>query len=191
MDEDGILYKCIINTSVDNYIKQNKVMYSKRYLLYQIILSFILIIAFLFFTFSEMSSYHVSFKFSAFEYFENIARLLINVVMIIVIFKIDYVCSWIRLMFESILMGKNFCFVYSYVCFYDSECILFSEVDSEVCSKLHVSYSFIDKCVAINDSILLDSKKIRFSVFKDSFEIGSFDDFVKFIQVKTKNEFQR
>lgn len=189
MDEDRILYKCIINTSVDNYIKQNKVMYSKRYLLYQIILSFILIIAFLSFTFSEMSSYHVSFKFSAFEYFENIARLFINVVMIVVIFKIAYVCSWIRLMFESILMRKNFCFVYSYVCFYDSECILFSEVDSELCSKLHVSYSSIDKYVAINDSILLDSKKIRFSVFKDSFEIGSFDDFVKFIQVKTKNEF--
>lgn len=84
-------------------------------------------------------------------------------------------------------MRKNLCIGYSYLCFYESECIFFTEVDSKVYSKLNVPYSLIDKSIVIDNSILLDSPKLRFSVFKDSFEIGNFDDFVKFIKFKVKN----
>lgn len=183
MDEDRILFKCILNDSVEDFIEHNKIIYSKRYLVFQIILSLILIIAFLSFTFSEMNHYYVSFKFAAFEYFTNIARAFMNVIVIIVIFKIAYVESWIRILF----MRKNLCIGYSYVCFYESECIFFTEVDSKAYSKLNVPYSLIDKSIVIDNSILLDSPKLRFSVFKDSFEIGNFDDFVKFIKIKVKN----
>lgn len=182
MDEEKILFKCILNDSVEDFIEHNKIIYSKRYLVFQIILSLILIIAFLSFSFSEMNEYYVSFKFAALKYFTNAVRLFINIVIIIVILKIAYVESWIR----GIFMRKNLCIGYSHVCFYESQCIFFNEADSKVYSKLNVPYSSIDKSIVIDNSMLLDSQKLRFSVFKDSFEIGDFDDFVEFIQGKVR-----
>lgn len=187
MDEDKILFKFSDNTSLDGFVEQNKTMHSKRYLIYQIILSFILIITFLSFTFSEMNDYHVSFKFAASEYFTNVSYLIINFVIIVSIFKIAYIDSWLKIMFEFIRRGKNIPNAYGYICFYESKVILFTEIDSKIYLKTHIDYSSFNEYIITDNLILLKSNIYKFGMPKDSCELGNIDDFIKFIQTKVKN----
>ncbi|MDU1412246.1 MAG: hypothetical protein E6929_05475 [Clostridium sp.] len=184
MENDKIIFKCLANSSIKNFVESNRVYHKKKYIFYRIILLIFIIFLFLFFVFSKMDELNLFFTEAMVMYFTDTLYPILDTVFVIWIFKIAEVDSLIRIFFRLILNGNNPTIGYSYICFYEDKYILFTEVDSKVYSKDYIYYNSIKNCYVTENIIILNSNPSKLIICKDLFTVGTVEQFIEFLHSK-------